>query len=161
LWGNHDTSYWFDEHCSGFQAAHMFDINLLLRNASSIMQVVALIDGVIYAHGGVSRKWMKEAGIKSVEEINESFAVKSQHFRWRGPDPYGDNENEGPLWIRPRSLRKSAVPGYSQVVGHTEIDPEYEHGNRQVFLDEKHWLYLVDSRQHDKVCRVKDGVVKT
>ena len=34
---------------------------------------------------------------------------------------YGDSINNGPLWVRPRSLQKDSLDDYIQVVGHTHM----------------------------------------
>ena len=122
LFGNHEISYFLNEQCSGFQFHHAIAIVKALMSASQYMQVAAVYDGWLFSHAGVSHKWMKCAGIQSVEEINELFIEKPDYFRWVGPDGFGNNENEGCLWIRIPALLKTAVKGYNQVVGHSELD---------------------------------------
>ena len=121
LFGNHDTSYLLNEQCSGYQPHHALDIEKAIKTAFKYMQVVAIYDGWLFSHAGVSYKWMKCAGIKSVEDINQLFTQKPNYFRWVGPDGYGNNENEGCLWIRVPALMKTAVKGHNQVVGHSEM----------------------------------------
>jgi hypothetical protein len=65
---------------------------------------------------------MRHAKIENVNEINQLFNERPDFFRWVGPDNYGNNANEGPLWIRPESLYKTSVKGYNQIVGHSEVD---------------------------------------
>jgi phosphotransferase system HPr-like phosphotransfer protein len=65
---------------------------------------------------------MRCAGIKDIDEVNQLFKERPSFFNWVGPDPYGNNTNEGPLWIRPASLFRTSVKGYNQIVGHTEVD---------------------------------------
>jgi hypothetical protein len=65
---------------------------------------------------------MRCAGIKDINEINQLFIENPNFFRWVGPNNYGNNANEGPLWIRPESLYKTSVKRYHQIVGHTEVD---------------------------------------
>ena len=121
LFGNHDTSYFLNDQCSGYQPDHTIDIEKAIKDARQYMQAVSIYDGWIFSHAGVSYKWMKCAGIKSVAEINQLFNEKPDYFRWVGPNSYGDNENEGCLWIRVPALMRTAVKGYNQVVGHSEM----------------------------------------
>jgi hypothetical protein len=122
LFGNHDTSYFLDEQCSGYQSYKAIDIKETIDNSIQFMQVVSVYDNWVFSHAGVSFKWMKCAGIKKVNEINLLFKEHPNYFKWVGPNGYGNNENEGPLWIRPASLMKTSVKEYNQIVGHTELD---------------------------------------
>jgi len=120
-WANHDTSYYLDERCSGYQLEHAADIKDFFIKHKDQFEVVYIYDKWICSHAGVSEKWMSCAGIKTVEEINMLFKERPDYFRWVGPDGFGNNPNEGPLWIRPESLIVNAVKKYNQVVGHTEL----------------------------------------
>jgi predicted MPP superfamily phosphohydrolase len=147
LWGNHDTSYYLGEHCSGHQPAHDIDLAEVFRLNKDIFDVIHIESGYLFAHGGVSTRWMKCAGIKDVSEINQLFKEKPNYFRWVGPNGYGDNLNEGPLWIRPRSLTQMAVKGYIQVVGHSEV-------NKITYMNTmngKDQLIIIDSKDHSNL----------
>jgi hypothetical protein len=122
LFGNHDTSYLLDERCSGYQPYKARLITEMIINSMDFMQVVSVYDNYIFSHAGVSYKWMRCAGVKDINEINPLFKEKPDFFRWVGPDNYGNNSNEGPLWIRPASLFRTSIKGYNQIVGHTEVD---------------------------------------
>jgi hypothetical protein len=121
LFGNHDTSYLLNEGCSGYQPRRAKDIKKLIEDSMQFMQIMSVYDNYIFSHGGVSGEWMRCAGIKDVNEINQLFKERPDYFRWVGPDNYGDNTNEGPLWIRPVSLHLTSVKGYNQIVGHSEV----------------------------------------
>jgi predicted MPP superfamily phosphohydrolase len=121
LFGNHETSNYFNEQCSGFQSYYAENIKRALIHEYQYMQIISLYDGWLFSHAGVSQRWMDYSGIKSVEEINQLFKEKPNCFTWVGPDGYGNNEREGCLWIRIPALMKTAVKGYNQVVGHTEL----------------------------------------
>jgi hypothetical protein len=64
-----------------------------------------------------------------VELVNDLFNYHPQRFNFShlGYDPYGDDETQGPFWIRPRSLMRSNKgekgfkKDYIQVVGHTQV----------------------------------------
>jgi hypothetical protein len=69
-----------------------------------------------------------------VEQINELFKYKPLTFGFGEAvsikklsylDPYGDNEEQSPIWIRPRSLmaanRDTLRKQVIQIVGHTGV----------------------------------------
>jgi hypothetical protein len=121
LFGNHETSYIFNERCSGYQYQKARDIIDLIANSIQFMQVISVYDNYLFSHAGVSYKWMRHARIEDVNEIDQLFNERPDFFSWVGPDEYGNNANEGPLWIRPESLYKTSVKGYNQIVGHSEV----------------------------------------
>jgi hypothetical protein len=153
LFGNHDTSYLLDERCSGYQHYKARDIKKLINNSIQFMQVISVYDKYIFSHAGVSYKWMRCIGIKDVNGINQLFKERPNFFRWVGPDNYGNNINEGPLWIRPESLYRTSVKRYNQIVGHTEVD----------FLGYKQSSYsgmkflCIDSRTHENIILLDTG----
>jgi predicted phosphodiesterase len=147
LWGNHDTSYYLGEHCSGFQSEHEVDLAEVYNRNKNLFDVVFIRDKYLFVHGGVSLKWMKCAGIKELSEINQLFKERPNYFRWVGPNGFGDNLNEGPLWIRPRSLSQVAVKGYIQIVGHTEMK-----NNTYInTVNGKNQIICIDSKDHDSL----------
>jgi len=122
LFGNHDTSYLLNERCSGYQPYNAKYITKAIESSIKFMQIVSIYDNYLFSHSGVSYRWMMQTGIKEVNEINRLFLEKPNYFRWVGPDNYGNNINEGPLWIRPESLLKTSIKSYNQIVGHTEVN---------------------------------------
>ena len=89
-----------------------------------------------------------------VDQINELFKYKPLTFGFGEAvsikkmsylDPYGDNEEQSPIWIRPRSLmaankdtlRKQVI----QIVGHTQVKKldlegsQKSAGGRYYFID--------------------------
>ena len=144
-WGNHDTSYYLNEQCSGYQPEHAVDLKDFFEKHKDYFEVVYEYDNWVFAHGGVSEKWMKCAGIEAVSEINQLFKERPNFFKWVGPDEFGDNENEGPLWIRPRSLINHCIKKYNFCVGHTESnEPRIIHKNKQLFV-------FTDTQEHDTI----------
>jgi predicted MPP superfamily phosphohydrolase len=145
LWGNHETSYYIDERCSGYQEYNAIYIEKTLNDNKDLLKVISVYDNWIFAHGGVSKFWMRLAGVKNVSKINQLFIEKPDYFRWVGPCSYGDNHNESPLWIRPESLMNYAVKNYHFCVGHTEyLKPKKLTNDGQIFVfcDTKHHNYL-------------------
>ncbi|WP_461255256.1 metallophosphoesterase [Treponema sp. R80B11-R83G3] len=143
-WANHDTSYYLGERCSGYQLGYAVDIIEFFNKHKEQFEVVYIYDEWIFSHAGVSEEWMSCAGIKTVEEINTLFKESPNYFRWVGPDNFGDNPNEGPLWIRPKSLMNNAVKNYNQAVGHTEL-----YDGPKVICKNKLKFVFTDTGKHD------------
>ena len=146
LWGNHETSYYHDEQCSGYQYEHYFEIVEVLRKNKNLLEVVSIYDKWIFCHAGVSEAWMKCAAITDVNSINDLFKERPNYFRWVGPHGAGDNYNEGPLWIRPNALMANAVDNYHQCVGHTELAV----GPTSYLRNDCYFVYT-DTREHNYV----------
>jgi hypothetical protein len=114
------------------------------------------MNDMLFTHAGVSSVYMDQVfgkdGWKTetiVENLNELFKYKPKSFIFAQfslteyNDPYGDSEDQSPIWIRPRALmrankdtlRKQLI----QVVGHTEqtqIDKKGgATGGRYYFID--------------------------
>jgi len=150
-WSNHAISYYLDEQCSGYQREHAADIKEFYKKNKDLYNAVYVYDNWILSHGGVSAKWMQSCGIKKLDEINRLFREKPDYFRWVGPDSYGNNANEGPLWIRPRALIANCVKNYNQIAGHTEsAEPQIAETNRQIFVfcdtHEHNYLTILDTQ---------------
>jgi predicted MPP superfamily phosphohydrolase len=147
LFGNHDTSYLLDERCSGYQHHKAKDIKKMIENSMEFMQVISVYDNYIFSHAGVSCKWMKSPGTEDINGINQLFTERPDFFRWVGPDNYGDNYDEGPLWIRPASLSRTSVKEYNQIVGHSEVDLLRYHQSPYSGMN----LLFVDSPTHENI----------
>ena len=117
------------------------------------------MDEYLFTHAGVSSEFMDNVFGKDgwkIEEIadllNEQFKYKPRTFlfgafvemkKMSWLDSYGDNTDQSPIWIRPRSLMRSNKNTLRkkiiQVVGHTEmnkVDVEGRtDGNRYWFID--------------------------
>ena len=90
----------------------------------STFQLCAIYSDYIFSHAGISRVWMADNGLRDVSEINKAFHASplvADFVRTPFGDRSGDDIFQSPLWIRPDSLRKSAVSDYNQVVGHTQV----------------------------------------
>ena len=153
-WSNHALSYFLDERCSGYQDIHAADIKQFYEKQKKLYNVIYIYDNWIFSHAGVSVKWMKNCEINEINEINPLFTEKPGFFRWVGPDGYGNNPKEGPLWIRPEALVNNPVIGYNQIVGHTEnIQPKTikKAGQLFVFCDthEHNYLTILDTESND------------
>lgn len=159
LLGNHDYHYWpnINEHYSGYQFNLAPSISFVLDENKSHLKMAYQFDDFLFTHAGVSSVFMDKVfgeGRWDVESIsgflNEQFKYKPQTFSFgkycsedRMIDCYGDNVEQSPIWIRPRSLMKSNYDTLRkqiiQVVGHTtveQIDIDGKStGNRYWFID--------------------------
>jgi len=160
LIGNHDHHYFpevGDTGTSGYQHMLSPSIQYVVDQNRKHLQMAYQTGEYLFTHAGVSSKFMDnlfndEFGWK-VENIaidlNEMFKYKPKEFEFginskvQYLDSYGDNEDQSPIWIRPKSLmrankdtlRKQVI----QIVGHTEqrqIDKKGgATGGRYYFID--------------------------
>jgi len=161
LIGNHDYGYF--EGCdgtqtSGYQFKMAFLIKEIVREWKHKLQMVYQFDDIICTHAGVSTDFMNgvfgsggwsESNI--VELLNEQWQYRPNTFdfdcvkpiKYSYVDPSGDNVEQSPLWIRPKSLMSSNKNNLRkkliQVVGHTsmfKIDKKgTSTGGRYWFID--------------------------
>jgi hypothetical protein len=164
LIGNHDYHYMrgINETYSGYKAGVRPAIEAVLEENKKHLQMVYQDGEFLFSHAGVSEMFLNLVGkyvyfdkgyVKPEEiadDINEIWNYKPTLFgfgKLRNPefniDPYGDNQEQSPIWIRPRSLmnanydtlRKEVI----QVVGHTQIErmdiEGKATGNRYYFID--------------------------
>ncbi|MCL2440525.1 MAG: metallophosphoesterase [Treponema sp.] len=153
-WSNHAISYFLDERCSGYQSNHAAGIEEFYKKNKEFYNVIYIYDKWIFSHGGVSAKWMKSCGINELNEINQLFKDKPNFFKWVGPDGYGNNPKEGPLWIRTEALINNYVQGYNQIAGHTEnLQPRIVKKYKQIFVfcdtPGHNYLTVIDTKTND------------
>jgi hypothetical protein len=161
LIGNHDYGYF--EGCdgtttSGYQFKLAPSIKMLVRDWKHKLQMAYRFDDVLCTHAGVSTDFMNgvfgRGGWNAdniVELLNEQWKYKPHTFDFDDTssvkmsyrDPYGDNVDQSPIWIRPKSLMRSNKDELKkqiiQVVGHTgqrQIDIKgMATGGRYYFID--------------------------
>lgn len=162
LIGNHDYGYF--EGCdgtqtSGYQFKMAPSIKEVVREWKPKLQMAYRFDDILCTHAGVSTDFMNGVfGIDGwsegniVELLNEQWKYKPKTFQFgaavsitrvRYLEPHGDNTEQSPIWIRPKSLMRSNKTGLKkqliQVVGHTaqrNIDIKgMATGGRYYFID--------------------------
>ena len=135
LIGNHDHHYFpeiGDSGTSGYQPMFSYQISPVLDANREHLQMAYQMDEFLFSHAGVSSMFMDETfgpnGWKVetiVDDLNEMFIYRPGVFSFNGLDPYGDNEYQTPIWIRPKSLmranRNTLRTRFIQVVGHTQV----------------------------------------
>ena len=126
LRGNHDLQhlgyYWAE--CSGFFPGvqkEMMKPELKDRYLRDTHWVIVL-DDICISHAGVTQRWLMDAGLENIEDINTLEPSELFGFRpCKMSDYYGISQTQGPTWIRPGTLVDYAVPGYRYIVGHTTM----------------------------------------
>jgi hypothetical protein len=162
LVGNHDYHYMtgIDEQYSGYQNTLAPSISEVLEQNKHHLQMAYQFKDFLFTHAGVSGKFLNSVFGKGewnveniVEDINELYKYKPRTFMFgaavsisksRWLDPYGDNTEQSPIWIRPRSLMSANMDTLKnkviQIVGHTQVskitdDIAAEKDNRYWFID--------------------------
>jgi hypothetical protein len=147
LIGNHDHHYFpeiGDTGTSGYQYTLAPSIQHVIHDNRHHLQMAYQVGEFLFSHAGVSSAFMDnvfsdEYGWKTENiavDLNELFKYKPTSFEFAAQitvrkmsqyiDPTGDDIEQSPIWIRPRSLfkanhdtlRKQVI----QVVGHTQIE---------------------------------------
>lgn len=144
LIGNHDYHY-FPEvgytGTSGYQSIFKHQIEPTIDANREHLQMAYQMDEFLFSHAGISSRFLDSVfGVDGwkvetiVEQINELFKYKPLTFNFGEAvsihkmsylDPHGDNEEQSPIWIRPRSLmsanKNTIRTRFIQVVGHTQV----------------------------------------
>jgi len=141
--GNHDYHYLqniIDQRYSGFQDNYSRKISAVLEDNIDLLKIVYTTnDKIIISHAGVTEWFLKSINGKIPEDINHAFDDDRNILCFNGLDIYGNDITQSPIWVRPESLEKNPLPGYSQIVGHTVIgkitERELKGGGKFVFID--------------------------
>jgi hypothetical protein len=129
LFGNHDYHYLrsTEESYGGFQPVYKAAFGDLIHNAINkyFMQVCFIYEHFLFSHAGISNTWADANNIdrKNLEQsVNDLFRYKPNRFAFtpgENYDRFGDDICQTPIWIRPKSLKRDRIPGFTHVVGHT------------------------------------------
>ena len=173
LIGNHDHHYMdAGETYSGYQASMKWSFQEAIKNNMHHLQIGYILDNILFTHAGVSPIWMdntfKQWSPDTItEQLNElyKFQPRSFNFSHLSFDPTGDSIEQGPLWIRPRSLMGSNKGDnglrkhFIQVVGHTQVNNIFD----SFTASEKAMggrYYLVDAMEEGGYVVYEDGELK-
>ena len=157
LLGNHDYHYYADVRpYSRYDFRNAIAIKSLLIENLRVFQIAYQFGNVLCSHAGVSLTWLNTwfpvgwtwEGID--KKINSLHYEKPQAFDYFVGDlsGYGDDERQGPLWIRPSAFIDGV---FVQFVGHT-MDPKLNFGNKR--------LYLVDHLWQNAYLKFKKGQIE-
>ena len=160
LWGNHDHLYLhqtpdkiFISGYQGDEACHQ--INYVLSKNYDLLQAAYSYNDTLFTHAGVSITWLKGVSYLLKTEMPDFTAkdiAQYVNYAWNettylfnyisGSDPYGNNDFQSPIWIRPQALMKcnqDIKKNLIQIVGHTnqkQIDIQGKStGKRYFFID--------------------------
>ena len=141
--GNHDYHYLrgvLNQYYSGFQDRYCHKIGDVLEENIDLMRVVYITeDNFIISHAGVTSWFYKSIAAKNPTDINSAFDRDRNVLLFNGYNNYGDDITQSPIWVRPRSLIKDALPVYSQIVGHTPVkeitETQLSGENKLVLID--------------------------
>lgn len=155
--GNHDIAYLSGQGCSGHQWNHEAAIRKILIQNLDRLQVVYKHGNWLFSHAGFSKLWMQENSLEFPEDANKLLCCNPSALEWVGPDGFGDNPNESPLWIRPHSLVMNAVDGFNQCVGHSELVSTVE--SKDIIQFGKRFIFT-DTKQHNEfvIIEVKNAL---
>jgi predicted phosphodiesterase len=158
LFGNHDYHYLLEGKVQFFGYQPNALINQLINEAVKCreVQLVHTQDNYLFTHAGLSKKFMEhlDGDGFGFEDLNELLIQKPKVFNfgyygWPMSE-YGDDPDQGPLWIRPHSLGLNQFQNWIQVVGHTVQDTINISNN----------LILIDAPDTNEVLEIIDGVSK-
>lgn len=157
LVGNHDYHYFpgiQNTSTSGYQFKASPAIKQIIEQNRHHVQMAYRMGEFLFSHAGVSSHFMNcvfdNWTIDTiVNDLNDLFYYKPDLFDFGAVvddvynlDPYGDNKQQSPIWIRPKSLMSANYDNLRnqviQVVGHTQvskIDFEDTSQNRYWFID--------------------------
>lgn len=151
LIGNHDLQYIGGVRCNRFtqRLSSLMQGELMDMVQKEILQACVSYGNYLFSHAGISSIWMKEKGMEHYTDINKQFHTNPLVVGFINKpncDAAGDNVYQSPLWIRPNSLGKSALPDYHHVVGHTrirEISVIEQEERKLIFTDTQLRQYLI------------------
>lgn len=157
LRGNHDMQHlgydWAG--CSGYfpwVAELMTDLKEeFLANT----QWIHIMGKKLFSHAGVSTSWLEFNGLE-LNEINQLVPSKLFGFSLLdSQDIYGTSPFQPPTWIRPMTLVDVMIPGYDQVVGHTEVEHCF---NVKESQEIPHNLWLCDALEHGSYLVIENNI---
>ncbi len=120
-YGNHDVSYVWEAHESGYsQNARNTVLDCLSRLKNAVPKdnigYIHRIDNVVFSHAGLSEKFVKHFFPKfhgEFDELIEKINALGKEELWC---------DALPIWVRPQNGGIDMYPsGYLQVVGHTPV----------------------------------------
>ena len=129
--GNHDLATYVIDDCTNRTERFHTLIDKISKTVTPNLKDSYLafkIGNYLFSHAGVSQVWLDDIGEDysnkilnnqkgwTAEELNE--IVRFYPF---DDSYYGDNVHQGCTWIRPNALNHSAIDGFNQVIGHTQV----------------------------------------
>ena len=157
LRGNHDMQHlgydWAQ--CSGYMQRVEELMADLKGEFLANTQWIHIMGNTVFSHAGISTKWLKHNGI-SLNDINTLEPAELFGFSLMdSEDIYGTSPYQPPTWIRPMTLVDVMIPGYDQVVGHTEVEHCF---NVKESQEIPHNLWLCDALEHGSYLVIENNI---
>jgi hypothetical protein len=155
LLGNHDYHYLrgVKETYSGFQPLARFDIQEAIENSLKYIDICHIQDKYLFSHAGFTKTWCNKNGIgRRYLETNKMLYTDRNAFSFTSGmkrDKSGDEVCQSPLWVRPNSLNKDTIEGFTQIVGHTVMER-----NIKVWVN----LIFIDTLEINRYLIIQDGL---
>lgn len=149
LIGNHDFHYLSGsvKQYAGYQGLQRWDYQEILEDAikNDLIQVCYIYNNFIFTHAGITKTWLKSYNI-SINNIENdlNYLLKGNRSPFEfclGPNysQNGEDITQGPLWVRPVSLKQDCLDNYIHIVGHTSSsDIDIDLTNRVIIVDTLH-----------------------
>jgi hypothetical protein len=132
LIGNHDYHYMSNgtwDRYSGFRPEGLESFNQSLNNNRKLLQIAFKDENdTIYSHAGITNTFLNNWYVNSkngkviVNTLNSMFVEHPDRFKFYEKDfsGYGNDENQGPLWVRPAALCVDKIDN-CLVIGHSKL----------------------------------------
>jgi hypothetical protein len=121
----------YNDRYSGFQKNLYIEIGQVLEANKHHLRMAYRCDELVFSHAGLTPEFLMNNGwgeYDIAEFVNDLWYYQPHKFKFVDKngysDPYGDDEFQGPLWIRPKSLMNACqdiCKNIIQVVGHTAV----------------------------------------
>jgi hypothetical protein len=182
LIGNHDYHYYPEignVGTSGYQHTAAPAISQLIDENRNHLQMAYSIDDYLFTHAGVSSAFMDNVFGKDGWKTEDISALVTELF-WHKPrtfdfgmavnmdkmwylDPSGDNQEQSPIWIRPKSLmavnRDTLRKQVIQIVGHTQMNQLDVEGSQKWTGGRYYFIDTLDTSGEYLI--IEDGVIKS
>jgi len=167
LIGNHDFHYFPEignNGTKGYQFGAAMNISSTVNEYREHLQMAFSYDKLLFTHAGVSEVWLNDVFASegwgdpipnSTDEVeyilNDIWKYKPKYYHFNGNNMYGDDVEQTPIWIRPRSLKCGSKNlkknGITQIVGHTS----------QTSIDMRSkWYLFIDALQAGEYLIIED-----
>jgi len=118
-----------EEKYSGYQTLYASYYKSLFRKyiEEKLFKICFEHEKYLFSHAGFTKTWCKNNKINGqitsfCEDVNKFLYEDINIFRFtpgKKDECHGDEICQGPMWVRPKSLKEDGIAGYTQVVGHT------------------------------------------
>lgn len=128
LWGNHDIQYYLPgNNCSGKRPLMEWSLKSLFEKYATQFQYAYQYENHIWTHAGVNkyhynqfiRHEIAHEDTNIADTYNRLGSIEHTAITTVGRSRGGINSSGGILWCDKLELEYFALPGYTQIVGHT------------------------------------------